>query len=417
MKPQNSEHDARLLALAEQFGTPLYVYDADVIAEQVEAFRRAFAALPVRIFYAAKALTSLSVLKLMHALGTGLDTVSPAEVQMGLMAGFTPGQMVYTPNMVSFDEIREAVELGIRVNIENLSNLEKLGRAYGSDVACFVRLSPDFIGEHESLQRREWQKRSKFGIPLSQWDRLQAIVRRYGIPVTGIHMHASHVIMSPEIFRRGADIIFRLAGEFPDLRCLDFGGGYNIAGKHDAPETNLARLAEILVPLHREFTRGGRELELWFEPGRYLVARAGSLLVRTEIVKTNGHVRVAGTDSGFNHLIRPRLYGAYHEIVNLSNPEGEEMLTDVYGNLCEQDPFAMDRRIAEIREGDILCIRDAGGYGFVMSSQYNSRYRPAEVLVVDGRAHLIRRRETLADLTRGQIVIDDLALPTRGKGC
>ena len=412
MNPDMTQRDQRLLSLAAQYGTPLYVSDAGVIAEQVRAFRQAFARLPVRIFYAAKALTSLSVLKLMRALGTGLDTVSPAEVQMGLMAGFAPDEMVFTPNMVSFDEIREAVERGLHINIENLSNLERLGRAYGAEVGCFVRLSPDFIGEQESPDRREWQKRTKFGIALSQWDRLEAIVRRYGIPVTGLHMHASHVIMSPEAFQRGAAHMFHLAEKFPQVRRLDFGGGYNIAGRHDAPETRLAQLAGILAPLHRDFARRGRELELWFEPGRYLVARAGSLVVKTEIVKTNGRVLVAGTDSGFNHLIRPRLYGAYHEIANLSNPGGRPILTDVYGNLCEQDPFAVDWSIPEIREGDILCIRDAGGYGFAMSSQYNSRYRPAEVLLIGGSAHLIRRRETLEDLIRGQIIIDDLSAVT-----
>jgi diaminopimelate decarboxylase len=411
MKPDAREQDTLLLSLAGQYGTPLYVYDADTIKAQVTTFRRAFTPLPIRIFFAAKALTSLSVLKLLRVLGTGLDTVSPAEVQMGLMAGFAPEEMVFTPNMVSFDEIREAVKLGIRVNIENLSNLEKLGRAYGSGVGCFVRLSPNFIGEREDPDRQEWQKRSKFGIPLSQWDRMQEIVRRYNIPVIGIHMHASHVIMGPETFQRGAAIIFSLAQKFPDIRYLDFGGGYNIAGRHDAPETSLTRLAQVLQPLYENFTASGRPLELWFEPGRYLVAEAGSLLTRTEIVKSNGKILIAGTDSGFNHLIRPRLYGAYHEIVNLSNPDGEPTQTDVYGNLCEQDPFAVDRLIPEIREGDILCIRDAGGYGFSMSSQYNSRYRPAEVMAVNRKPYLIRRRETLEDLVGNQILIEDLPVP------
>ena len=397
---------ALYLALAQEYGTPLYVYDANIIKEQTDHFREAFSSLPVRIFYAAKALTNLSVLKLMRQLGLGLDTVSPAEIRMGLQAGFTPGEMVFTPNMVSFDEIREAFGQGITINIENLSNLERLGREYGAAAKCIIRISPDFITEEDPAEKQEWQKRSKFGIPLSQWPAMEEIIHTYGIKVTGLHMHASHVVMEPELFRRGAAILFRLAEKFPDLRCLDFGGGYNIPGKHDAPETDLKKLEEVLLPFYRDFTRAGRPLELWFEPGRYLVARAGSLLVTTEIVKEKNHVLMAGTNSGFSHLLRPMLYGAWHDIDNLSNPSGQQVLTDVYGNLCEQDPFATDRWIPEIREGDILRIRDAGGYGFMMSSQYNSRYRPAEVMLIDKKPFLIRKRETLEDFVHNQILID-----------
>ncbi|MCD6201951.1 MAG: diaminopimelate decarboxylase [Bacteroidales bacterium] len=394
------------LSLAQQFGTPLYVYDANIIREQVMIFRRAFAALPVRIFYAAKALTNISVLKLMKQLGTGVDTVSPAEIQMALMAGFTPEEMVFTPNMVSFDEIEKAIETGIIINIENLSNLEKLGRHYGSAAKCFVRVSPDFITERDNPEKQEWQKRTKFGIPLSRWDEMNKIIHTYGIRVIGLHMHASHVIMQPTLFQRGASILFDLAKSFPDLKYLDFGGGYNIPGKHDAPETNLQELGKILLSLYQQDISSGKKPELWFEPGRFLVARAGSLLVETEIVKKKNNMLIAGTNSGFNHLIRPMLYGAWHDIENISNPKGAPVLTDVYGNLCEQDPFATDRMIPNIREGDVLRIRDAGGYGFMMSSQYNSRYRPAEVLLINTQPYLIRKRETQVDLLRNQILID-----------
>ncbi len=406
MDSNTSEEAKRYLELAREYGTPLYVYDAHIIREQVQLFRKAFEPLPVRIFYAAKALTNLSVLKLMRHLGLGLDTVSPAEIQMGRMAGFTPEEMLFTPNMVAFEEIREAFDMGITINIENLSNLEKLGRAYGSEAKCFIRISPGFITEKESPERQEWQKRSKFGIPLSQWQEMKQIVHRYGITVVGLHMHASHVVMEPELFRRGAAILFGLASEFPGLCYLDFGGGYNIPGRHDAPETDLSVLGNILRQLYSENREHGLSPEIWFEPGRYLVARAGTLLVTTRIVKEKNGVLMAGTDSGFNHLLRPMLYGAWHDIDNLSHPGGRPVLTDVYGNLCEQDPFATDREIPEIREGDVLALRDAGGYGFMMSSQYNSRYRPAEVMLINGEDYLIRRRETLDDLTRNQIIAD-----------
>jgi diaminopimelate decarboxylase len=392
-----------LIQCAEEFGLPLYVYNAGRIASQVKDFRSAFNGVNMKIKYACKALTNINILKLMKSLGTGLDTVSLSEIKMGLIAGFKPEEIIFTPNSVSFEEINEAVEIGVSINIENVSNLVKFGQQYGDRYPCAIRLNP-FIVDEVDESTSEWYNTSKFGIALSQFEKVHETIRKYSIRVNGIHLHSSSVVLDSDIFLKGAETIFKLAMDFKELEFIDMGGGIKVPCSPGEKTIDIFDLGKALKPAYDKFCSDcGKEFEIWFEPGRYLVMESGYLLAEVVVVKSNGFVEFAGLNTGFNHLIRPMMYGAYHEVVNLSNPEGDPKKYNVVGNVCEIDNFCIDREVAEIREGDILAFENAGAYGYSMASTYNSRFRPAEVLVEDGIPRLIRKRDTFEDLLSNQI--------------
>ncbi|MGB3618360.1 MAG: diaminopimelate decarboxylase [Catalinimonas sp.] len=398
---------AELLAdIADEFGTPTYVYDAARMLDQYERMKRAFAEVPLRIHYAAKALTNLTVLKLFRRAGAGLDVVSIQEAELGLRAGFTPQEILFTPNCVSFAEIQRGVEMGLRINVDNLSILEQFGNAYGSSVPCCLRLNPHIMaGGNSKISTGHID--SKFGISILQMRHLLRICHSHKIDVVGLHVHTGSDFLNADVFLRGADLVFEAAENFPDLQFLDFGSGFKVSYQVGDVVTDLDHLGNRLGEAYRRFTaQYGRELEIWFEPGKFLVSEAGVLLVRANVIKTTPATAFVGVDSGMNHLLRPMLYDAYHEIENISNPGGTRRIYSVVGYICETDTFGADRKLAEVREGDVLAIRNAGAYGFSMSSNYNSRLRPAEVLLHEERPHLIRRRETLDDLLRTQIEVD-----------
>jgi len=396
-------HPATLLEVCQTFGTPVYVYDAATIRRKYEELTSAFSGMKCRINYAAKALTNLSVLRYLRSLGACLDTVSLEEVQLGLMAGFSPQEIIFTPNCVSFAEIQEAVALGVVVNIDNISVLEQFGNAYGSSVPCCVRFNPHIsAGGNYNIQTGHID--SKFGISIFQKRHVQRIVQAHGIRITGLHVHTGSDILDAGAWIQSAEIMFELAHEFPNLEFIDFGSGFKVAYKAGDVTTDVAELGQRLTEAYQVFCKEyGREIEIWFEPGKYLVSESGYFLVEANVVKPTPATVFVGVNSGLNHLIRPMLYGSYHRISNLSNPEGTPRIYTVVGYICETDTFGSDRKIPEVREGDILAMHNAGAYGFAMSSNYNSRPRPAEVLLHNGKAHLIRRRETLADILTMQV--------------
>lgn len=410
MKQQNDTRTIQNIPvadLAEQFGTPLYVYDTDIIKEHLDRFREGFSSVDLKIKYACKALTNMSVMNFLRTQGTGLDTVSLAEIKMGLTVGFKPQEIVFTPNCVDFSEIEEAVDFGVKINIENLSNLEKFGKRYGNKVAVCIRLNPQIAAQSNSDKVDWWHKQSKFGISIDQIDDVKKLEDQYDLNIDGIHIHSSSVIMSPEIFINGARAVFDIAMRFKNLQFIDFGGGIKV----DVGDGNeVIDVKELGKQLDIEFStfcqKYGRKLELWFEPGRYLVGNAGYLITTCVVRKRNGGSEFIGIDSGFNHLIRPMMYGAYHEIVNASNPDGELQKYTVVGNICEIDNFAVDRMIPETKEGDLIVIRSAGAYGYSMASNYNSRFRPAEVMIKGQKAYLVRNRDNYEDLVKNQILID-----------
>ena len=403
----------QLQRIAEEFGAPVYVYDSGKIRTQFERLTTAFKQVPrVKLNYAVKALSNLTVLRFIKHLGGGLDTVSIQEVRLGLLAGFPPEDIIYTPNGVSLEEIEEAAALGVQINIDNLSVLELFGSRH-PDIPVCIRINPHVMaGGNSKISVGHID--SKFGISIHQIPHLLRIVDLTGIRVHGIHMHTGSDILDIDVFLYASEILFETAHHFKDLDFIDFGSGFKVPYKDGDIETNVEELGEKLGGRFNEFCREyGRELTLAFEPGKFLVSEAGYFLARVNVVKQTTSTVFAGVDSGFNHLIRPMLYGAQHEIVNISNPEGKRRFYSVVGYICETDTFGSNRRISEITEGDLLCFRNAGAYCFTMASNYNSRYRPAEVLWHEGRAYLIRERETFEDLVRNQADIPDLFEPAK----
>lgn len=395
-----------LLALVEEFGSPLYVYDATTIEHQYNRLTTAFSKVErLRINYAMKALSNLSVLKLLKKCGSGLDTVSIQEVQLGLHAGFSPDKIIFTPNGVSFEEIEAVAELGVQINIDNLSVLEHFGTKHPKVPVC-IRINPHVMaGGNENISVGHID--SKFGISIYQIPHVLRIVENTGMHINGIHMHTGSDILDIEVFLYAAEILFDTAKQFKELDFLDFGSGFKVPYKKGDIETNIEELGKKLTKRFLAFEKEyGRTLTLAFEPGKFLVSEAGFFLAKVNVVKQTTSTVFAGIDSGFNHLIRPMFYGSQHQIENISNPKGKERFYTVVGYICETDTFANNRRIAEIKEGDILCFKNAGAYCYSMSSNYNSRFKPAEVLWKDGKGHLISQRETFEDLIKNQIMIE-----------
>jgi diaminopimelate decarboxylase len=408
MELQNDAYYAggvRLTEIAEQFGTPVYVYNADKIISQYKRLKHAFKPLDIKIKYACKALNNSAVLKLLKNEGSGLDTVSINEVHLGLRAGFDPSEIIFTPNCVGIDEIKEAVGLGVNINIDNISILEQFGAEYGNKVPCCIRLNPHIMaGGNSKISTGHID--SKFGISIYQLRHLLRVIKTYNIHVTGLHMHTGSDILDAGVFLQGAEILFDAAKDFPDLTFIDFGSGFKVAYKEGDVTTDIEELGNLLGNRFNEFCKEyGRDLELWFEPGKFIVSESGYFLVRSNVIKQTTATVFVGVDSGLNHLIRPMLYDSYHEIVNISNPNGKQRIYTIVGNICETDTFGWDRKLTEVHEGDILCFKNAGAYGFTMSSNYNARTRPAEVLIYNGEAHLIRKRETLDDLVLNEVAI------------
>ncbi len=400
-----------LLQLAEEFGSPLYIYDAAKIEAQYNRLTNAFSKVNgLRINYAVKALSNISVLKFLKQLGSGLDTVSIQEVQLGLMAGYAPEKIIYTPNGVSMEEIEEVAALDVQINIDNLSILEQFGTKHPSTPVC-IRINPHVMaGGNSNISVGHID--SKFGISIHQMPHLLRIVENTGMHINGIHMHTGSDILDIEVFLYAAEILFKAASNFKELDFIDFGSGFKVPYKKDDIQTNVEELGKKLTKRFNSFCKEyGRDLTLCFEPGKFLVSEAGYFLAKVNVVKQTTSTVFAGIDSGFNHLIRPMLYGSYHHIENLSNPKGKERFYSIVGYICETDTFGNNRRIAEIKEGDILCFRNAGAYCFSMASNYNSRTRPAEVLWLNGKGHLIRERETFDDIIRRQVVLDFDAVP------
>lgn len=394
-----------LVQLAEQFGNPLYVYDAEKIQSQYHRLTAAFSKVErLRINYAVKALSNLAILQLLKQVGSNLDTVSLQEVQLGLHAGFEPQQIIYTPNGVSFEEIEEVAQLGVQINIDNLSVLEHFGTKHPTVPVC-IRINPHVMaGGNSNISVGHID--SKFGISIHQMPHILRIVENTKMHINGIHMHTGSDILDIEVFLYAAEILFDAARNFKTLDFLDFGSGFKVPYKKGDIETDIEELGRKLskrfIAFEKEY---GRELTLAFEPGKFLVSEAGFFLAKVNVVKQTTSTVFAGIDSGFNHLIRPMLYGSQHHIDNISNPKGKERFYTVVGYICETDTFANNRRIPEINEGDLLCFRNAGAYCFSMSSNYNSRYKPAEVLWKDGEGILIRERETFEDLLKNQIML------------
>lgn len=397
--------DSGVNELCNDYGLPLYVYDGDKMISQLQKLRNAFQIKHLKINYACKALTNINILKLFRKEGAGLDTVSIQEVWTGIRAGFAPQDIIYTPNCVSMEEIRMAVDAGVKINIDNLSILEQFGHEF-PDIPVCIRINPHIIaGGNNKISVGHID--SKFGISIHQIPHAQRIVEATGLKVKGLHMHTGSDILDIEVFSQGVDIIFDVAKKFEAIDYIDLGSGFKVPYKPNDLYTDIELLGNMISEKFNEFCNEyGKELELIFEPGKFLVSEAGYFFAKVNVIKQTTSTVFAGIDTGFNHLIRPMFYNSYHDIINISNPSGKQRIYTVVGYICETDTFGWNRKISEISEGDILAIRNAGAYCFSMASNYNSRYRPAEVLIYNGNDYLIRRRETQEDLYRNQIEIE-----------
>ena len=398
--------DRQMLKIAEEFGSPVYVYDAEKITNQYNRLTNAFKGVKkLKLNYAVKALSNISILKLFKSLGSGIDTVSIQEVQLGLAAGFSPEEIIYTPNGVSLNEIEQAAKLGVQINIDNLSILEQFGTKHPKTPVC-IRINPHVMaGGNANISVGHID--SKFGISIHQIPHILRIVENTKMTINGIHMHTGSDILDIEVFLYASEILFDTAKQFKNLDFIDFGSGFKVPYKQGDIETNIEELGEKLSSRFNAFCKEyGKDLILAFEPGKFLVSESGRFLTKVNAVKQTTSTVFAQVDSGFNHLIRPMLYGSHHDIVNISNPKGRERFYTVVGYICETDTFGNNRRINEINEGDILCFKNTGAYCFSMASNYNSRFRPAEVLWYNEKAHLIRKRETFEDIMGNQIEVN-----------
>ena len=395
----------QLKAAAVQFGTPLYVYQAEKIKEQYQKLTAAFSALDTKFFYASKALTNINVLRYIKDIGCNVDCSSINEVKLALHAGFEPEHILYTSNGIAFSEIEEAVTSGVHINIDSLSNLEKFGKKYGHSYPVGIRIRPNIMAGG-NLKISTGHDASKFGIPVNQLNQIEEIVKSTNLFIRTLHIHTGSDIKDASVFVKGIEVLFELIPHFSELKVIDLGGGFKVPYKPGEMETDVTLLAQkIKETFDNHPVANSNKFQLWFEPGKFLVSQCGYMLARVTVLKDTGSIVFAAVDSGLNHLIRPMMYDAYHHIENISNPDGEMKTYTITGNICETDTFAADRSLNEIREGDFLAFYNAGAYGFEMASNYNSRFKPAEVMIKDGKVLLIRRRDEWNDLLRNQVEV------------
>ncbi len=393
--------------LCETFGTPLYVYDASKIVTQINSLKNAFSSVDLKIKYACKALTNVSILKLMRANGVEIDVVSPQELELALLAGYNGSQITFTPSGVNFEEIRYAVDQGAMVNLDNLDVLEQFGKEYGSTKPCLIRIKPN-VAAGGNVKIMTAHEGSKFGISILQKAEIQDIIAKYNINLIGLHQHTGSDIKEASAFLEVASKMFEFAADFKGLKIIDLGGGFKVPYKDGDYQTNMIEIGEAISKSFLEFAKNyGSDLQLWFEPGKYLVSECGTFFTEANVIKNDPKINFVGVNSGLNHLIRPMMYDSFHDILNVSNPIGNtDKEYNIVGYICETDTFGQNRALNQVRKGDILAFKNGGAYGFTMASQYNSRFRPAEVLVMDNKAHLIRKRETMADILANQVILD-----------
>ena len=313
-----------LKSIAEKHKCPVYIYDGNKIKKQYERLTNAFNGIKkLRINYACKALSNISILSLMRSMGSGLDTVSIQEVQLGLKAGFKAENIIFTPNGVSMNEIEKVASLGVQINIDNLTILEQFGTKY-QDVPVCIRINPHVMaGGNSNISVGHID--SKFGISIHQIPHILRIVENTKMNINGVHMHTGSDILDIEVFLHAAEILFETASKFKNLDFIDFGSGFKVPYKFGDIETNIEELGEKLSKRFHSFCKTyGKDLELAFEPGKFLVSEAGYFLTKVNAIKQTTSTVFAQVDSGFNHLIRPMLYGSHHEIINISNPEGKK---------------------------------------------------------------------------------------------
>jgi len=391
-----------LLKYSQKFGTPIYVYDGNKIIARYNELYKYITWPKLKILYAMKANYNIGILKLLRTHKAYLDTVSPAEVFLALKLGFNKEDLLFTSNNITDDEMHEVKKTGVLFNIGALSSLEKFGAAYPGSKVC-IRFNPDvYAGEHKHVQTAG--SVTKFGVLLSEANQVYEISQKYKLKIVGLHEHTGSGIGETAKVYESMTNLLEIANPklFPDLEFVDFGGGFKVSYDRQTKKINYSNFGKKISSIFSKFCKVyGKELYMYFEPGKYVVAESGYLVIEVNTLKNNRGRLIAGTNSGFNHLIRPLLYGSFHHIENLSNPTGKFYDYDICGNLCETgDCFAEQRSIREIRESDKLVIKNAGAYCYSMGSIYNLRAMPSELLVMNGTEKLITKKPTNEELAQ-----------------
>ena len=392
--------NSRLTTLAQKYGTPLYVYDGDLIKQRYQELYQFIPYPKLQIYYAMKANYNPAILKLLFQQGACIDTVSPAECLLCLKIGFRPEQLLFTANSFTDDDMKLIQEKGILFNIGSLSELNRYGQNYPGSRVC-LRFNPAVLaGGHEKIMTAG--DLTKFGILLTDLPQVLDLVNKHHLHVVGLHEHTGSGIKEMDKYLQAMGNTLALAKKenFPELEFVDFGGGFGVPYRPDEERINYPEFGKTVATMFKDTNRDyGRELAFYFEPGRYIVCEGGYLLIQINTLKNNNGRLIAGSNGGFPQLIRPVLYDAYHHIVNVSNPQGQNKIYDVCGNICESgDRFATDRLIPEIREGDILAIQNAGAYCYAMGGVYNLRPMPTEILVLADQDKLVRPAQSAEDL-------------------
>ena len=390
---------------ALKFGTPIYLYDLKIIENQFDKLNRELSVLEnYKIHFAAKSLSNISILKFIKKMGAGLDAVSIEEVMIGLKCGFKKDEILYTPNGVSFEEIKEAFKLGVKINLDSIESVKDFVNEFGNQ-SITVRINPGiYAGGNDNVS--VGHSESKFGIPEERIDELLDMEKKGKVKITGLHIHTGSDITKNNQFKEGIMKIFSIARDFRNIESIDLGGGIKIPYFKDDTSTNLNDyVKEVSKELKKFESEFNKKLKLIFEPGKFLVSDCGFFITKVNYIKSTKTKDFLQVDSGFNHLLRPTLYGSHHEIINLSNPAGKKKEYDVVGYICEKDTFAEKRKISETSTGDLICFKNVGAYGFNMSSNYNSRLKPAEVCIYNNKILKIREAQSLNDLLIGQIDI------------
>jgi diaminopimelate decarboxylase len=394
-------------ALVKEYGSPLYVYNESIFRQRCREMAKLVSYPNFKSNFSIKANSNLELLKIAHEEGLHADAMSPGEIHVLLLAGYKPEEIFYISNNVSEEEMKFAIERGIIVSIDSLSQLKMYGRINpGGKVA--VRFNPGVgAGHHEKVVTAG--EKTKFGVNMDFVDEVKDIAKEYNLKIVGINQHIGSLFMESKPYLEGAKSILSIAEQFEDLDFIDFGGGFGIPyRKQEGQERlDLCEIGRELDKLITEWTdKYGKKIRFKIEPGRYISAESGVLLGKVHAKKNNYGTIYVGTDIGFNVLARPAMYDSHHDIEVYNegtyNNDAQFETVTVVGNICESgDILAKDRNLPYINEGDIIGVMDAGAYGFSMSSNYNNRLRPAEVLIKeDGSIVLIRRRDTLEDLVR-----------------
>jgi diaminopimelate decarboxylase len=392
-----------LIECAKEYGTPVYVYHAERIKEQYDKLLHAFEAVDCKVFYACKALTNINILKYIKSIGCHVDCGSINEVMLALKAGFEARNILYTSNSINFSEILMAQQCGVNISIDSISNLDKFGKEFGRDYPVGIRIRPDILAGG-NFKISTGHENSKFGIPLDSIGKVLDTVSQYNLNIHGLNIHTGSEIQDIEVFARGIEVLFELASQFSDLKFLDLGGGFKVPYMPGEKGTDIDQLGKKVKEEFAKFEKKHkRHLQVWFEPGKFLVSEAGYFITRVNVLKQSASITFAGIDSGLNHFIRPMFYGSYHTIENISNPTAGLKKYTVVGNICETDTFAENRLLSEVNEGDYLVFSNAGAYCFEMASNYNSRFKPPEVLVMNGKPSLIRKRDVFENLLSNQV--------------